>query len=62
MDKASGAWEAIGADFEGRHPSYHKSRREGLVLLAGVMLEVRSANLMELAAALPREIGIAHDR
>ena len=62
MAKASGALEAIGADFEGRHPGYHKSRREGLVLLAGVMLDVRSANLMELAAALPREIGTAHDR
>ena len=46
MGMASGAWEAIGADFEGRHPGYPKSRREGLVLLASVMLEVRSANLM----------------
>ena len=44
-------------DFEQRLPGYHKSRRGGLVMLTGLMLEVRSANLMELAAALPREIG-----
>jgi hypothetical protein len=49
-------------DFRERHPVYHKSRREGLCTLAGVMLEVRSGNLMELAAALPRGIGTAHDR
>ncbi len=48
---------AIGEDFEERLPGYHKSRREGLVTLAAVMLETRSANLMELAASLPREIG-----
>ena len=48
---------AIGEDFEERLPGYHKSRREGLVSLAAVMLETRSANLMELAASLPREIG-----
>jgi hypothetical protein len=53
---------AIDADFGRRHSFYHKSRREGLATLAGIMLEVRSANLMELAAALPREIGTAHDR
>jgi hypothetical protein len=44
-------------DFEQRLPGYHKSRRGGLTTLTGLMLEVRSANLMELAAALPREIG-----
>jgi len=43
-------------------PGYHKSRREGLTTLAGVMLEARSANLMELAAALPRQIGAAEHR
>ncbi len=48
---------AIGEDFEERLPGYHKSRREGLVTLAAVVLETRSANLMELAASLPREIG-----
>jgi hypothetical protein len=54
--------EAIDDDFNGRLPGFHKSRREGLSTLAGVMLDVRSANLMELAAALPREIGAADDR
>ena len=62
MIKLNASWTAIGEDFVVRHPAYHKSRREGLVMLAGVMLEVRSANLMELAAALPREISTAHDR
>ena len=54
--------QAIDEDFQIRHPQYHKSRREGLAILAGVLLDVRSANLMELSAALPREIGTAHDR
>ena len=49
-------------DFEQRLPGYHKSRRGGLVMLTGLMLEVRSANLMELAAALPREIGSKEHR
>lgn len=53
---------AIEEDFNLRHPGYHKSRRGGLTTLAGVMLEVRSGNLMELAAALPREIGTADHR
>jgi hypothetical protein len=48
---------AIECDFVERFPGYHKSRREGLALLSSVMLESRSANLMELAAALPRDIG-----
>jgi len=62
MRKASGLINAIEDDFKNRHPEYHKSRREGLTTLCGVMLEVRSANLMELASGLPREIGTAHDR
>ena len=49
--------EAIESDFKGRLPGYHKSRREGLSTLAGIVLETRSANLMELAASLPRPIG-----
>ena len=44
-------------DFRERLPGYHKSRRDGLATLAAMMLETRSANLMELAASLPREIG-----
>jgi hypothetical protein len=49
-------------DFKQRLPGYHKSRRGGLATLTGVMLETRSANLMELAAALPREIGSKEHR
>ena len=62
MGKTHALIEAIEEDFNRKHALYHKSRREGLALLAGTMLEVRSANLMELAAALPREIGTAEDR
>jgi len=62
MIKRSALIEAIEEDFKERLPGYHKSRREGLTTLAGVMLEARSANLMELAAALPRQIGAAEHR
>ncbi|HRD49093.1 MAG: transposase [Candidatus Competibacter sp.] len=51
--------EAIEQDFREKHPGFHKSRRAGLVTLVGVMLEVRTANLMELGEALPREIAAA---
>ncbi len=54
--------EAIGKDFTARFPGYHKSRSEGLAVLCGVMLQVRSANLMELASALPRQIGTQDHR
>ena len=62
MAKALPLIEAIEKDFQKRHPLYHKSRREGLAALTGIMLEVRSANLMELSAALPREIAAAEHR
>ncbi len=58
----SAVLQAIEGDFEERLPGYHKSRREGLVTLAAVMLETRSANLMELSASLPREIGLKDHR
>src|SRR5208283_3080971 len=54
--------KTIEEDFKAKLPSYHKSRREGLTTLAALMLEIRSANLMELASALPREIGSADHR
>lgn len=38
-----------------RLPRQNKKQREGLALLIATMLGVRSANLMDLAAALPRE-------
>src|SRR4051812_38638099 len=37
-----------------RLPGQNKKQREGLALLAATMLDVRSANLMDLAASLPR--------
>ena len=46
--------EAICADMEERLPGQNKKQREGLSLLVATMLEVRSANLMDLAASLPR--------
>ena len=36
-------------------PRQRKTQRENLALLTATMLDVRSANLMDLAAALPRE-------
>ena len=62
MVKAGALVKAIEEDFNRKHPLYHKSRREGLCLLTGIMLEVRSPNLNELAEALPRGIGTPHDR
>ena len=45
---------AIEEDLRGRLPAQHKKQRAGLALLAATMLDVRSANLMDLAASLPR--------
>ena len=45
---------AIGEDMRGRLPGQNKKQRDGLALLTATMLDVRSANLMDLAAALPR--------
>jgi hypothetical protein len=45
---------AIGTDMRGRLPAQHKKQRAGLALLAATMLDVRRANLMDLAASLPR--------
>ena len=54
--------QAIKADFMDRLPGYHKSRCEGLTLLASTVLNTRSVNLMEFAAALPRDIGFIDHR
>ena len=54
--------EAIKANFKERLPKFHKSRCKGLTLLSSIMLDVRSANLMELSAALPRDIGTKDHR
>ncbi len=52
----------VEADFQGRLPEYHKSRREGLCLITSVILNMRSVNLMENAAVLPRAIGSVDHR
>ncbi len=44
----------IGEELRRRLPGQRKMQREALALLVATMLDVRSANLMELAAALPR--------
>ena len=46
--------EAIASDMRARLPGQNKRQREGLALLTATMLDVRSADLMDLAASLPR--------
>src|SRR3954463_12132494 len=46
--------EGIIADLAARLPRQRKTQRAKLALLVATMLEARSANLMDLAAALPR--------
>jgi hypothetical protein len=45
---------AIAEDMRGRLPGQNKKQREGLALLTATMLDVRGANLTDLAASLPR--------
>src|SRR3954462_3556717 len=47
--------DSIGAELKRRLPRQRKTQRTKLALLVATMLDVRSANLMELAAGLPRE-------
>jgi hypothetical protein len=42
-------------ELKSRLPQQRKIQRENLALLVATMLEVHSANLMDLAASLPRE-------
>jgi hypothetical protein len=44
----------VGADLLARLPLQNKKQREGLALLVATALQVRSVNLNELAAAVPR--------
>ena len=46
---------SVSADLVRRLPRQNKKQREGLSLLVATMLDVRSANLMDLSASLPRE-------
>lgn len=54
----AGGIEAVAAsvlaDLVRRLPRQNKKQREGLALLVATMLDVRSANLMDLSASLPR--------
>ena len=45
---------SISADLVRRLPRQNKNQRNGLALLIATMLDVRSANLMDLAPSLPR--------
>ena len=49
--------EAIASDMRARLPGQNKRQREGLALPTATMLDVRSADLMDLAASLPRAAG-----
>src|SRR4051812_16899514 len=46
--------EMITTDLEQRLPGQRKTQRDKLALLVATMLQVRSANLMDVAACLPR--------
>src|SRR4051794_9531240 len=47
--------ESINSELKRRLPNQRKTQRTKLALLIATMLDVRSANLMDLAAGLPRE-------
>ncbi len=47
--------DGLADEFKRRLPQQRKTQRTNLALLVATMLDVRSANLMDLAAALPRE-------
>src|SRR6201995_2237996 len=47
--------EGIKAELAKRLPKQRKTQRDKLAVLVATMLHVRSANLVELAAGLPRE-------
>ena len=55
-------YSRVQADFVDRLPGCHKSRGEGLSLIASVVLNTRSVDSMENAAALPRDIGSVDHR
>ena len=55
MDSIIGLAEGIAGEFQRHLPRQRKTQRTNLLLLVATMLEVRSANLMDLAAGLPRD-------
>ncbi len=55
MDGITRIADSISADLKKRLPKQRKTQRGKLALLVATMLDVRSANLMDLAAGLPLE-------
>jgi hypothetical protein len=55
MDGLTRIADSISADLKKRLPKQRKTQRGKLALLVATMLDVRSANLMDLAAGLPLE-------
>ena len=55
MDSIRGLAEGIAGEFQRLLPRQRKTQRTNLSLLVATMLDVRSANLMDLAAGLPRD-------
>src|SRR5687768_2726973 len=55
MDGIKEIADSFGAELKHRLPKQRKTQRTKLALLVATMLDVRSANLMDLAAGLPRE-------
>ena len=58
MDSIRGLAEGVAGDFQRFLPRQRKTQRTNLSLLVATMLDVRSANLMDLAAGLPRDAWI----
>ena len=56
------AAQGVSAVLHERLPWQRKTQRENLALLVATMLSERSANLMSLAAALPRPSGRVEPR
>jgi hypothetical protein len=56
VDGLTGLAASIADELKRRLPSQRKTQRENLALLVATMLDVRSANLMDLAAGLPRAV------
>lgn len=55
MDGIKVLTEGISLEFQRLLPGQRKTQRNNLALLVATMLDVRSANLMDLAAGLPRD-------
>jgi hypothetical protein len=56
MNGVQGVATSIAQEFQRLLPKQRKTQRANLSLLVATMLDVRSANLMDLAAGLPRDV------